>query len=793
MPNGPIDRVLALLQQYYRAYPQEKVHIHTDKNNYLAGDTIYFKAYVVHAGSNIISDTSKTLYVDLADNAGSDTISFCYPLINGVASGSFELPDSLATGKYTLRAYTGWMRNFSQDLFFRSDIAIAGTDSKPVQTSVDGKEHLYDIKFFPEGGQMVERQTSVIGFKVINAKGLGENVSGTILDDAGNSITTFSSAFAGMGRFNLKPMPGHNYKAVIKTGNGDVKRVQLPTAAAMGYTLALKQDKSDITVTVQYSGQQSPAFVSILAQAANKLISLKQVNLVDNIAVVKLPLQDFSDGIAQVTLFNHVAEPLAERLIFVKKKDQLRLSASQLDKTTRQITLEVTDELSNPVSGDFSVAITEPGVLIGSDNSPSILADLLLASDLKGYIEKPDRYFSDDDAATSLLLDNLMLTQGWRRFKWKDLIAEKNPKIIYPIEQVQTLAGSLRTKAGIPVSGGKVLLTSAGADVFSLNSVTDEHGHFKFDLPVLTGPQQFRLIGSTASGSTDVVMILDKPQPLSDEVTLKKLYATDLPRRPISANDTRLLKGRMPLSTNRRLKEVVVRSKKISLKEEALQASANLNGAGNADQVITYKDLGNCANLDQCLQGKLTGVIFKSVRDPVTKIEKRVPFSTSGMDKPMMIVLDGVPISGNEASINSIPTVDVQTIEVLRSGSKLVVYGMEAGGGVLLITTKRGGMDYNKVNESQKKIKVPGLQSIIYNGYHKSREFYTAKFEAADNHNRIIARTILWNPSIHTDEDGKATISLKPGINANKIDVIIEGISSDGKIGYLQQQQTLKN
>ncbi|MBL4675254.1 MAG: TonB-dependent receptor plug domain-containing protein [Mucilaginibacter sp.] len=781
--NGSIDRITDLLAQYHQNFPQEKIHVHVDRGHYMAGDTVYFRAYVANAESNALADTSKILYIDLINEADGTVNSFNYPLNGGLSSGSFELSDSLMSGKYTLTAYTGWMRNFAADFFSKTSINIVGINNNPVKSASSGKEHLYNIQFFPEGGQLVEQQSSVIGFKVINGNGVGENISGSVLDNSENVITTFNAVSAGIGRFTLKPLSGHTYKAVIKTRNGEVKTLPLPKAAASGYTLAANQSKSEITITVRKSGQALSDAVSILAQAANKLITLKQLKLIDNVAEVKLPLQDFPNGITQITLFDQLAEPVAERLVFVKKKNQLRLRLSQLDKATQEMTLEVTDELSNPVSGEFSIAITEPGSPAEDDDRPSILADLFLTSDLKDHIENPNHYINSDEPSASVLIDNLMLTQTWQRFKWKDLISGNNPKIIYPVEQVQTLAGTLSLKDGTPVKEGKVLLTSYGSAGFGLNTRTDDKGRFIFKLPTLTGVQQFKLIGSTDKGSTNVGIALDELKPAGDKTSSGRLVIDTTTDGSTGNGNDKLSAAQQRLPKNQQLKEVLVQSKKISLKEKALQPSANLNGPGNADQVITYKDLDNCPNLDQCLQGKLVGVFFRTVRDPITKIERRLAFSSSGMNKPMMIVLDGVPILGNDASINSIPAGDVQTIEVLRSGAKLIAYGMEASGGVLLITTKRGGIDYNQAGDSQKQ--VSGLLSITYNGYHKSRDFYT------DNRNKKTNRTILWKPTIRTDEDGKAIISLKNRIDVKKINVIIEGISSEGQIGYLQQQQTL--
>src|SRR5690606_17287930 len=90
------------------AVPREKVHLHLDKQSYAAGDTLWFKAYLVLAENNILSTWSKVLHVELI-NAQLQTIDhILLPLSSGLASGNLVLPDSLQEGRYRIRAYTNW-------------------------------------------------------------------------------------------------------------------------------------------------------------------------------------------------------------------------------------------------------------------------------------------------------------------------------------------------------------------------------------------------------------------------------------------------------------------------------------------------------------------------------------------------------------------------------------------------------------------------------------------------------------------------------------------------------------
>lgn len=798
--NYSVDQIPALLTRFGQKFPNEKVHLHLDRDYFIAGDTLNFKAYVVNAQNNQLSDLSNALYIDLVNTANGSKSSLYIQLKDGSANGNIELPDTLKTGIYTLRAYTSWMHNFESSFFYQTSLKIVGNDfQKTFQSKVHHTVH--SIQFFPEGGNLVNGLISVIGFKAVNEDGKGEATSGSIVDESGAVLTTFHSAFAGMGRFTIKPLPAHRYQAVVTYMDGTVQKVSIPQAANEGYVLmATNMDKNQVTIQVNYNGKHRTNSVWLLAQANNKLISFTEVSLINNVATISVQRNQLSNGIVQFTLFDEQATPVAERLIFNDLNRQLRVNVSLLQNASAnlpaKVTLEVTDELLNPVKGNFSVAITDQSMpASNSAKSSSILADLLLTSDLKGTIENPDHYFAYRLPETVLLLDNLLLTQGWRRFIWKDLLNSKDPLIKYPTTLNPSLNGTVLTDKGLPMQNAKVMLISKGQPAFTLDTLTDNKGKFSFNLPELFGRQEFTIIASTAASTKNINVIVDEDllaKPINLPVTSNR--SNNIDSNLFSSLDVKrqsALHNLSVTSAGRQLKEVVVSSKKIGITDKAVAASQNLNGAGNADQIISYKDLTNCTDLEMCLQGKLAGIFFKTVKDPNSNVYKRVAFLVSGMDKPMLIVLDGVAIPPDQASLSNTPPQNVQTIEILRSGSKLAVYGGQGSGGVLIITTKAGEINYDQLNTSSTKAKsnIQGVLHIVYNGYHQSRQFYQQPFNASDTQQN---GTIFWQPNITTNDEGKATIEFKAGTNVRKVAITVEGLSNDGKIAYKYQTQSIR-
>jgi hypothetical protein len=171
----------------------------------------------------------------------------------------------------------------------------------------------------------------------------------------------------------------------------------------------------------------------------------------------------------QVTLFSATGEPLNERLAFVQNADGLKLGINTEKQSygTRQkvkLNLNAKDATDKPVVGSFSVAvIDETKVPVDETAETTILSELLLTSDLKGYIEKPNYYFTNPTEQTQAELDALMLTQGYRRFVWKQLLGDVSRRILSQAEKSLSISGTIKTSGGKPVPKAKVMLLSTQA------------------------------------------------------------------------------------------------------------------------------------------------------------------------------------------------------------------------------------------------------------------------------------------------------------------------------------------
>ncbi|MGH1337293.1 MAG: MG2 domain-containing protein [Aureispira sp.] len=321
-----------------------------------------------------------------------------------------------------------------------------------------------NLDFYPEGGELVAGMTSNIGFKALNEFGKPADVSGHIFDQRGNKVATFGSYYQGMGKFTFTPQEGQQYQAYITSPANSGKSYPLPLAKTSGYVLeATQKDKKSLQVTVKTNQEEE---LYLVAQSRNSVQFSQVLTTQKGSNLVNIPTQDFPIGITQITLFDQKKVARAERLVFVNPNKQLNIELitdkeKYLPREQVNMTLKVTNEKGQPVSGDFSLAVVDDKLLnFADDKQGHLLSYMLLESDLKGEIVQPNFYFDKEDDPTRLqpeidrqeALDQLMLTQGWRKFIWEEVTTNKYSKPTQEGELAK-IAGTVLDAKGNPIAG----------------------------------------------------------------------------------------------------------------------------------------------------------------------------------------------------------------------------------------------------------------------------------------------------------------------------------------------------
>jgi hypothetical protein len=774
----PLEKLLKQLAKITESYPREKVHLHLDKPYYAIGEDIWLKAYLVNAEKNEPSFLSKVLYVDLIDQKNEIKSTLRLEVINGLANGNISLIESLQPGNYRIRAYTNYMRNFDEGFFFQKRITIGNVMEKTATVAKKEEKATFEVQFFPEGGNMLAGVRGKIGVKAVSSDGYGANLTGQIVNQKKEKVAIFTTEYAGMGAFALLPQPNEKYTAIVTLPNGEEKSFKLPDAVESGFSLAVNAINDNLAVRVGATKDKIGGKEMFVVAQSNGVVYASfafSPNQQNNAATI--PLKNFPTGMVHFTLFNNESEPIAERLAFVNQHDQLNIYASNVPDATikgkTEINLKVVQNDGNLVDGNFSVAVTDIGKIpVEEDEQLTILSNLLLTSELKGYIEKPNYYFNDTNADKARQLDNLLLTQGWRRFKWQDIITEKEPDIAFRPEISLELSGKITDEFNKPLPNARINLVSLTPGMFlKLDTISDAKGNFVFDRLDLPDSASVMIQAKTQKGLKDINVVLNKsPKP------------TESPFFGNSVNIATYLE-----STKTRFEELeklnmidkgILLNTVTITKQRNLAPSVNVKNSANAsgavDQLVKQEQLEKETNIYTVFT-KIPGVMVKEGK---YVFRTRAPRSIATAPQPMLLIIDGVQInqSDNPDYLSMINPKDLAGIEVLTSDYNTSVLGPDASGGAVYITT-RNGMGAPKPATNTAKVKNAG--------YTAKKEFYVPNYEdpKTDKNMADLRSTVYWNPNISTDDKGLAKFNFFNAGAPGKYQVTIEGLDSFGNLG----------
>jgi len=774
--NNPyLNRIYQRFQKYINLHPQQKLYMHFDRDTYMAGDKVWFKAYLLNAENLHPDNLSDNLYIEMLNYKGRQVDVKLLKLENGTAYGNFSLKDTLPDGNYQVRAFTNWMRNFDQDFMFRQALIIRNPTNKNYITSREIKtnkkfnkklkkmEDKIDLQFFPEGGYLVEGLESKVAFKASNLLGKGVKVEGTLYGKRSGKIKEFQSKHAGMGFFFLKPQPGEKYHVELQIPGNTSGKFKLPAALEKGYVIEVENEAekaADVMIKSNTLASSSSNEILLVAQSGGKIYYSEIINFLKDSHVTAIPKNLFPSGIAQVTLFNNRGMPECERLIFIDAKDQLHFNVVPGKRTYNNrekvsLTLNTYSLTGSRVPANVSISVYDQSQVRNIEEyKKNIFSSMLLSADLKGHIENPGYYFENRERQTRENLDLLMLTHGWRRYLWKYIMDETYPEIQFPVEDNITITGQItRDLIKIPYNKAKVTLTilSAYNDVFT--TTTDSKGYFIFEDLVYYDTIDVRLEAVKPNGKKNLLINIEEPD-LPDIEPGKHLFV---------AHEI-LEKGEeWDYGMAHDIESVKAQQKKEEEEEE--EKFSRYRIYNRPDNVIEMEDLSSgYSNLLQVLQGRVPGLQVSG-----NDITIRGPSSLMLSNEPL-ILLDGVPVDID--MLMTISPDDVERIEILK-GPSAAIFGSRGGNGVIAIYTKRG--------EFMRK----GVITFQMLGYYSPKEFYSPIYDYTPSADSLDTRkTLFWDPEVKTGKNGEAEIEFYTSDADTRLIIVVEGIGKKGKIGY---------
>jgi hypothetical protein len=440
------------VENYTKNNLQEKIYVHTDKNFYVANEICWFKIYNVDAIFNKPLNISKVAYLELIDNNNKAVWQEKISLNEGSGNGSILIPSAIATGNYTLRAYTNWMKNFNASFFFEKKISILNPSLTQENNYTPTKEN-YSIQIFPEGGNLVAGQLAKVAFKIVNQFGKGVQAKGYLLNEKGDTITSCNTSSLGigsmgMGSFTFTPQTNQGYSLSLTTNDDKIINQKLPNIFDKGYTLSLDNSVAETssTININIAGlalENTSVYLLVHARGiVSHAIAGQIKNGSSNLIIDKSKL---NEGVNIFTLFNQAQEPVCERLYFNYPKNVLETSLeieTPVLAKRRKVNLQIAAKqgMNGFTAANASMAVYKIDSIQNLDDH-TIQNYIWLHSDLVGSIENPGAYFQNVNTNTLLAMDQLMLVNGYRRFKWENVLVNTTPSFKYLPE----IAGSIIT------------------------------------------------------------------------------------------------------------------------------------------------------------------------------------------------------------------------------------------------------------------------------------------------------------------------------------------------------------
>ena len=509
------------IHQFNELFPQEKVYLQFDNTAYFEGDDIWFKAFVVKS-STLGRTESGVLYVDLLSADGVLLQQQKLKIVAGQADGRIQLVDYATeqarklrgirpypSGYYEIRAYTQYMLNFDPGIIFSRVLPVyktpeqEGDYSNPVilwdstaysrKRLPKDKANSVNVRFYPEGGNLVRDLPCRVAFKATDGNGCGIKGTLTVLLEDGSKVVA-ESGHEGMGVFDYTP---GRKQADAMFVYGDRKyRVKLPAVQGNGYTMMAQMDDSNerLNLALNRSLSRREGIIGMTVTCRGELIMFQELALDGSDDKFTFDTDKWPAGVCRIVLFTDQGEVLAARSVYngnikyVPPVIDVKADKQRYDAFGKMhLSFQLKGKDGKPFRDRFCISVRDAGDY-GTWYSDNLLTDFLLTSDLKGFIHNPSYYFESSDKEHLHNLDLLCMIQGWERYDWEYMTDNRAFQETHRIETSLSLNGIIMSNHIILKDFAKnkvkiyvALSPRTGEYVEYGQYITDKNGYFGFD------------------------------------------------------------------------------------------------------------------------------------------------------------------------------------------------------------------------------------------------------------------------------------------------------------------------
>ena len=479
---SPHYRLAARQAAFGRTIPQEKVFVHMDNTSYQLGDTIWFSAYTRRTDTDRPSDVSGVLYVELYGQEGYLIERKLIQMRKGHGQGFFALNNLIQyAGFYELRAYTRWQLNWGLHEHEHSSLFGKYFDSEQQEREFyrdydklysrvfpvydrpqepgdwnhdmtlramrrsyrsDPKKRKLKVALYPEGGNLVAGLPCRIAYEATWDD--GEWADGWLV--WGKDSARVQNR--GRGTFTLTPSEGMEQEVRFVTTDGKVVKAKLPQVQPVGISLRMQQGERGWTAHISHTAHLPADSLAVSLMLEGRLLAAhEQEEMEDGEGTCLYSIGDSTvqvPGVYQLTVFDSQGHVYADRLFFSRGNQELKPTLSLTGIKEEYAPYEPVSLRLKSYDGrsNISLSVRDADRSDRLYDDGNILTEMLLASEIRGFVPQPGWYFEQDDEERRRGLDLLMMTQGWRRFDWRNMAVQGAWELCQPAEQAPILTGS---------------------------------------------------------------------------------------------------------------------------------------------------------------------------------------------------------------------------------------------------------------------------------------------------------------------------------------------------------------